>query len=333
MRGRKPGGKNSDGLTRSMILVWIANKPGVSTEDLWGFLHSRKDPRCRMSTINQLYIHLRWLRKNGFIDSTRHTRTEDQKHTVKSGFEHFINAYNFITSHDLKQDLTNSAYYRQYTELNNFMTRYTVYRLKDNLLKINAYITHDGKINRKHFITAFRTLPANTEASLAEYQELIKTLQSHSVDELIPIINSRIHANQGNTIIGPDFLSSQALQNVNKREDQSLQAMLREQPSVIDFLINTKHYDPILLHNIIIRLLPTQGINDNGLKIAMDYADSPEPAYFNIIGLIEKWQGHCIKDESALYQIIRSLALWDLISGKIQKLPVKKPKAKTKVAK
>jgi hypothetical protein len=319
MRWRGQGEKNPEGVTHSIILVQIANHPGISTEDLWGYLHSKKDRRLRMKDKNQLYIHLRNIRKKGFISSTRHTREADQKHTLKPGFERFIRLYNFLKGYGFKRDLMASTHYHDYTQLDNFLEKYAVHRLKDNLLKIHEYIAPNERIDDSSLFSLFLVKDEDRPGFPENYGQLITTLRNHNVDDLIPIIKDTMQRNSPGTIIGPRYLSFQALHTINKVEEEALQAMLRERPTVCDFLINTHHYDPTFLSNVAVRLLNTLSIEEGPLKATMEHAeDGAEPEYFSVLDLAYEYKDPYEKKETPLYQIIKSLALWDRVSGKIQ---------------
>jgi hypothetical protein len=209
------------------------------------------------------------------------------------------------------------------------MEKYAIYQLKNAMLKVYSSVHRRGTTNQARLFEVFRVKEEDRERFIAEYESLIAELRKRDVDELIPTIKQTIQDHRGQIIIGPDYISAQALHHINQKEDDSLQEMLREQPSTVDFLINKHHYDPTLIHNLVIWLLPTQGIEEHALKNIMDYAEDGELRYYSLGDLVEQFPNPYGRSESPLFQIITILAIHDQVDGMIKRLeaprPVQKP--------
>jgi hypothetical protein len=315
MRSRGQGGKNPDKITQSIILTQIANQPGISTSDLWGILHSKKEKLRRMKTKNMLYIHLRTLRKKGYIESTRHHRRDEQRHTLKPGFEKFVDLYNFLDDPEYRTGLANTNYYKDYTNIDAFLEKYAVYRFKKNITQLNRYLSipAPGKFleDREKFFDIFHVTQGDQERFVKEYTSLAKQMETHHVDDLLPAIKDRIKDNTPpGWIIEPrGHLIFLALHMTNERETPSIQNMLRDSPIVMSFLLNSNYYDPILIQNLLARITCLYSINEKALREAMEHSEIDEEPYFEIEELIDRYKIPEEKNETPMFQVLKGLAI------------------------
>lgn len=331
MRGRKPGTKNrrgqgkknQDGVTQSIILLTIADNPGIKTDDIWDYMKSNKDELRRMRIKSLFYKHLGKLRKNKMIKATRAHRREEYAYTITPGFDNFVKIFNFMTRPGFRKTLMNSKFYREYTEIINFLDLYGAYRFRDNMLKVYAYYKHMGA-DAGVLYSLFR-VPEGEQATFTEqYNELIGLLRDKAVDELPAILVNKMNQRGRSPIIGEHYLYGWVFHWIDKREEEALQAMWRERPMVIDFLINHHTYDVIFISNVAVFLLPSGGIDEEHFKTAMEYqANDTDLKYINIVDMVESYHDTYERDETEFYQIIKTVSRNDLLPPAI-KTPTRK---------
>lgn len=329
MRLRKPGKKNADYITKSLILLQIADKPGIGMDKLWEYMNAR-EPGRNMQYKSLLYKHLTQLENwKGIrlITRTRQGHNKPDTFEIAIGFHVFEAVFNFLDDNKYRKQLTTTPYYRKYTEINDFMEKYPLYRLGKNIRQIEGYLqapdTKTGEQSahdyRERLLKIFIVNESDKTLFAQEFKALSNNLERHTVDELFPIVKAKIveRAPKGWIIEPRGHLIFLALHLTKDAETHPIQNMLHDSPNVMSFLLNSNYYDPIMMHNLLIRLTCLQGIDEKELKKAMEYGATDEKTrHYDLLELVYRYQNQEDTEETALFQVLKGLAICTQATGR-----------------
>jgi hypothetical protein len=325
-------------MTKSLLLTQIANKPNINTDDLWKFMNARRKRRG-MVRKNRLYQHLKELESEKLgklIIRIQQGHNDPDEFRINDGFEQFVGIFNIRDDNKYRQELKQTHHYQGYTQIDNFLEKCAVYRLKKNLLQLDAYLKAplegsdeppSDRDYREKLIKIFKVNPGDENKFAHEFRSLTEEINRLTIDALVPVLEKQMTARmpKGWNINPKGHITFLMLQATSQEEEGPIQNMLRDSPQVMEFLINSNYYDPIFLQNMLVRLTSLQSINEDALKYTMQYgADDPETAHFDILDRVEKYKRPDETRETALFQTLKGLAICTEIKGISRKSKTRK---------
>lgn len=268
-KARERADREPEGKTKTEILLYISNNidKEIKYVDIHGHLREESNIRNKKTILT----HLSDLLNDELIQKTPHRPGLPDIYYIPNDFYHFKKLYFYLKENSGRHiEFLRTKYYLTNVQSEEFQVKYLI-----NLFR-TSYITYYDLTMGDELWSILRKYSPNDISETYEksakrsvennYGDIVKFFKQHNVDELYGILGNELYYNidtkqDDNEIfqklvsgkIDKDILSLSlfCLTIIPKEDKAPVQNILKESPSVVEFILKSDHATPLLIFQII----------------------------------------------------------------------------------
>lgn len=322
---RKMGEKEPRGMTKSRILLYIA---GCGETDFYGLrLYMKRS--LNISNAKVIRKHLEELEALSLI-SRKPVQVGESDYYLNSfflgqGFDSFRRVFKYLKSHGLEKEFMLTGHYRDYISSEDFTVKLYLNIFKRNLLDICDYLqTEEGCERARREVIKYYPRPDamlnlvrginsrdTSDVFIRDVLVLVEELKCRDVDSVYDLVSARLTVKHGETGFGDAchiLRLSGSVIPAEKRD--TMTELLLLSPSAMDYALTPGFSDTLLVSSVFIGYYLTMALIDPGHKPCTPGRSSDGGPADDPYGYPDG-----VPESNAIYQIIKSLFISDLVYG------------------